>query len=203
MKSLICCCAVIACSAGVSAEIIGVTGGMPAPAPTLGPYDMTPFPLDGRPTFTDVDFVPSPLGGELEFSVPLSHRRIGEGFADWSHGYRGDVYLALGDEVTLALPPDTFAFYFYGNHDHGASDYVTAEADDGTTIQQLIQGGGSGASYYGFYQDDPLGDPLRTIRVSITRDYFAVGEFGIAVPEPSSLLLLLAGAGISLRRTPR
>jgi hypothetical protein len=52
---------------------------------------MTPFPVDVRPTFTDVIDVTSPLGN-VNFSTPLSLRRIGDGWATWSHGYAGDVH---------------------------------------------------------------------------------------------------------------
>src|SRR5262245_33325731 len=95
------------------ADIIGVTGGTAAPPPMVGPFNMTPFKADGRPVFQDVNSVDSPLGGDVTFSTPLSHLRVGGGWASWSHGYGGDVYWTDGGlSASVALPPETTAFYF-------------------------------------------------------------------------------------------
>src|SRR5262245_24747122 len=59
--------------------------GTAAPPATLGPYTMTAFPADGRPIGAAVTTVPSPLGGDVGLSPAASHRRIGAGWASWSH----------------------------------------------------------------------------------------------------------------------
>jgi len=73
-----------------AAEIIGESGKYMAPPDTLGIYEMTPFPLDERPIGHLVWDVPSPLGGSVDFSIPLRHWRNGQGWSDWGHGYEGD-----------------------------------------------------------------------------------------------------------------
>jgi len=185
-----------------SAEIIGVAGGYGAPPPTLGPYEMTPFPLDDRPLWEWVDDVPSPLGGAASFSVPLQHLRAGFGWGSWGHGYEGDVYSSYGsgDSVIMGLPEGTRAFYFYASNflDHMVA--IWAVADDGTDLVQLSQWGA--AAYFGFYQDDPLGLPIEWIEVSCpSAGMVAVGEFGIAIPGAGALAMLgVAALGAGLRR---
>jgi len=185
------------------AEIIAVAGGHIAPPPELGPYEMTPFELDDRPLYEWVTDVPSPLGGTVDFSVPLQHRRVGYGWPFWGHGYEGDVYSSYGSgyEVTMNLPDQTMAFYFYATHFLTQTTDIYAVADDGTAIWQDTDWG-SGAVYFGFYQDDPAGPPIKHITVSCYHaGMVAVGEFGIAIPAPAALALLgAAGIGAGLRR---
>jgi len=174
-----------------SAAIIGVAGGMGAPAATLGTYTMTPFPLDGRPLFNLVTDVPSPLGGTVDFSVTMYHVRVGSGWATWSHGYTGDVYPVSssgpysGTDTTLTLPAGTGAFYLYAEPNPFGLFDITAVAQDGTTVTQSVQGN-SGASYYGFYGTG--GDTIASIAVSSTVN-FAIGEFGISQQIEGDLLI--------------
>src|SRR4030095_5959487 len=96
------------------AAITGVAGGDGAPAATLGPFSMTQFAPDPRAEFDVVSFVPSPLGGDVGFSPDLTHLIAGSGWGSWSHGYTGDVYWTDGGlSASLALPPDTAAFYLF------------------------------------------------------------------------------------------
>jgi len=144
--------ALVAIARPISAVIIGVAGGYGPPGPTLGPYEMTPFPLDERPLYELVVDVPSPLGGTLEFSPSLQHLRVGQGWVYWGHGYPGDVYARTGvSEFTLTLPDNTYAFYFYAAREpHDQPWPITATADDGTTIVQDVSID-LGAAYFGFY----------------------------------------------------
>lgn len=171
-----------------NAEVIGVAGGCDAPAPTLGPYQMTPFPPDPRPLGDFVTSVPSPLGGELGFSIPMSHRRIGEGWSTWSHGYTGDVYYTYSQsEVTIELPGGTRAFYFYVEPNVLGGASFIATADDGTSVEQFVAGS-YGASYFGFFVDDPGDSPIESITVVIITSYdFAIGEFGISTGAPAPI----------------
>jgi len=170
-----------------NAEIIGVAGGTDAPAPTLGPYQMTSFLPDPRPLGDFVTSVPSPLEGELGFSIPISHRRIGEGWATWSHGYTGDVYYTYSQsEVTIELPGGTRAFYFYVEPTVSIATF-SATADDGTSVEQTAMGS-YGAVYFGFFADDPDDPPIESITVVIITSYdFVIGEFGVSAGEPAPM----------------
>lgn len=156
--------------------------GTAAPPSALGTYSMTVFPADPRAVNADADGVNSPLGGALQFSNTLDHLRIAGGsWATWSNGYQGDVYLNLGTSLTMYMPPDTRAFYFYAQaNDLGTFDF-TATANDGTSSYPVSITSPSGAKYFGFYA--PLaGADLSSITVSCPDcggDGFAVGEFGI------------------------
>lgn len=189
---------VLATAAAAPAAITGFAGGTAAPGTTLGPYTMTPFDVDGRPLYTNVTSVDSPLGGSVDFSSPLQHYRVGDGYATWSHGYLGDVYYTNGaSDVTMILPDQTAAFYFYAEPNPYAQYTIVATAQDGT---QVIQGvnGYAGAAYYGFYGTG--GSYLSSITVTTPQPVdFAIGEFGIAsaaIPAPAGILLAVIGAGI-------
>ena len=95
-----------AASASAAGTIVfdGSPGAGPPPV-TLGPYTMIPVQPDERPLGDIVTGVPSP-SGPIGFSPALEHLRVAQGWATWSHGYSGDVYMtdpALS--VTVTLPP--------------------------------------------------------------------------------------------------
>jgi len=181
-------------SASSFASITAVDLGTGAPPASLGGYAITLFPDDGRPVINDVSDVPSPLGGDVTFSPDLSHRKIGTGWATWSHGYTGDVYYSNGaTSITLGLPADTAAFLFYAEPNPFAVFTITATANDGTLLSVDVDGF-AGANGYGFYT---TATALTSITVSSSID-FAVGEFGIAkgvIPETSTVVsgAVLAG----------
>ena len=159
--------------------------GMGVPPPELGTYPMTPFHPDPRPIYEDVVSMASPLGGDLGFSIPLSHRRIGQGWATWSHGYVGDVYWTnYHTSVSLTLPPGTTAFYFYVEQNTFKIEIFEAIADGGTSSGSInIDTGHSGATYFGFYSTD--GEPIHEIEITCTSGVdFAIGEFGISKGAP-------------------
>jgi hypothetical protein len=157
--------------------------GTSAPPSTLGPYTMTPFGRDLRPTGTTVTDVPD-AAGTIMFSQPLTHSTVGNGWATWSHGYTGDVYHTASAQVTITLPAETRAFYFYAEPNFFNVFNVTATAQDGTTSGPIPVQGNSGAQYFGFYATGTL--DLVSISVTTTADAggFAVGEFGIATAAP-------------------
>ena len=194
---LICAMAVLILAVGgAQAAITGVALGTAAPPGVLGPYTMTPFAPDVRAEYSLVSSVPSPLGGDVGFSIPLNHRIVPESWATWSHGYTGDVYFSTqAPTVTMTMPAGAVAFYFYAEPNPFAPFTITATAQDGTVVSQIADGS-AGAAGYGFYGTG--GSLISSIQVDyLGEDGFAVGEFGIAaVPAPGAILL--GSIGISL-----
>ncbi len=182
------------------AEIIGAALGPDAPPEQLGGYTMLAFPPDDRPLFTDVPYVTGPTG-DILLEPACSHRRVGDGWATWSHGYLGDIYFPnSAPSVTITLPADTGAFIVYAEPGPFAWHTMAATANDGTMVSQLVHGD-SGAAGFGFWL---TGDSELT---SVTIEVYdpvsmAVGEFLIAeIPEPTTLgLLLVAGVCLPRRR---
>jgi len=196
-RIIICAMAVLFLAVGgVQAAITGVALGTAAPPGVLGPYTMTPFGPDGRPTFSLVSSVPSPLGGDVDFSIPLDHRTVPFGWATWSHGYTGDVYYGPGTtSVTLTMPAGTGAFYLYVEPNYFSTFTITATAQDGTSVSQSVAGY-EGAAGYGFYGTG--GSRISSIQVDLLGlSDFAIGEFGIAaIPAPGAILLGSIGLGL-------
>jgi hypothetical protein len=193
---------VLAAATAAPAAITGFAGGAAAPGAMLGPYTMTPFTLDASPLSVDVTSVASPLGGEVDFSFPMRHLRIDQGWETWSHGYTGDVYFTNGaTHATMTLPAGTEAFYFYAEPDPFSQYTIVATTQDGTQVTQSVNGY-AGAAYYGFYGTGS--SLISSIAVTTPQPVdFAVGEFGIAkcscppcVPAPAGILLAAFGTAV-------
>jgi hypothetical protein len=200
MKKLITIClvalVVLFATYPVQATITGVALGTAPPPSTLGPYTMTAFDPDPQP-HDFVTSVASPLGGTVDFSIPLYHSTVGYDWATWSHGYLGDVYATYGPlSVMLTMPSDTVAFDLYAEPNPMSDYLITATSRDGTSVAQMVSGMG-GACGYGFWADGS--DLIVTISVACDGADFAVGEFGIA-PEPATICLLGLGALSLIRR---
>lgn len=188
--------------------------GTGAPPQIFKNHIMFPFALDANALGAAVSSLESPTRcfGTLNFSTPLSHFTIGNGWETWSHGYTGDVYAFIGGTTTtINLPPATRAFYFYTESNNFATYTVNAIANDGTTTGPISINGNSGAKFIGFYTTGS-----QCLLKSITVTYppaaggFAIGEFGIScmamIPTVSEwgliilCLFLLAFAGVSIRK---
>jgi hypothetical protein len=153
----------------------GSPGTGPPPA-TLGPYTMTRFGPD-RQSIGPVVGVADPAG-TLVFPQPLEHLQVGEGWATWSHGYQGDVYMSGDDQIAIVdLPSGTRAFYLYAEPNVFADFSVTATAAEGATSGPVTVYGESGAAYFGFYTTGSK--TLSRIAVD-AEDLVAIGEFGIS-----------------------
>jgi hypothetical protein len=169
-------CLIALSPSAAQADILGYKGDTAAPAATLGPYTMSSFPDDTRQLSWDVTSVDSPLGGSVDFSIPLMHL-ISVHFGGWSHGYTGDVYWTkLAYSIELTLPAQTGAFYFYAQPKMGSGNVAITASSNGTTFSQNVQSDG-GALYFGFYANGT--DTLSSIIITSSID-FAIGEFGIA-----------------------
>ncbi len=164
--------------------------GTAAPPSSLGVYSMTVFPADPRAVNTGVLGVNSPLGGAVQFSTSLIHLLAGGTYV-WGHGYTGDVYDNLGTSVTLSMPPNTRAFYFYAQPFDGVAHDITATANDGTSSYPVSTINPNGAKYFGFYA--PVsGADLSSITVSCPScgGGFGIGEFGIYQNSGADLRLV-------------
>lgn len=193
--------AVLGLAAAANAQITAVDLGTGAPPATVGPYNMLAFGDDTRAVFgneVSIDVAEGAPFGPISFDSPMSHREIGNGWATWSHGYGGDVYYNNGDNnITISMPANTGAFYFYAEPDPFDVFNITATADDGATLTLAVNGS-SGANGFGFWT---AGAPI--VSVTVSSDVgFAVGEFGLArsVPTPGAVALLGLGGLVGVRR---
>jgi len=178
-----------------SASITGVPGGTAAPGPTLGPYFMTPFLPDNRHNENYPD-VASPLGGQVSFD-PLE-LRLNNNTGGWTAGayaYTGKIYtspleLDQPSSMTLTLPSDTVAFYFYATANSGGYNYIRATAN-GQSSSEITQetNVSSLANYYGFWVALDSHESLTTIALTVVQAPdddtpvelgFTLGSFGIA-----------------------
>ncbi len=155
--------------------------GTGAPPSVLGGHPMTAFSPDDRPLYQLVSDVPDPAG-TISFASPLSHHRVQDGWATWSHGYLGDVYFT-GDggekEVEITVPTGTKAFSFYVEPNTFARFTAEAIADDGTSSEAVEIEGYAGARYFGFA--GVAGRTVSSITVKASDPMgFAIGEFMIS-----------------------
>ncbi len=167
-----------------------------APASTLGPYKVSAFAEDMRPTYLQYTFVESPFKGNVLFSIPLEHHKISEGWMTWSHDYSGDIYWTSENDysVTLEMPDNTTSFYFYAQPKMAIVNTIRVSAYDGIDCVERISQevfGNSGACYFGFYGTE--GSVIDIIQIDSNAPY-AIGEFGISmIPVPEAFVLCNIG----------
>lgn len=162
--------------AGASRVIFDGSPGTGPPPATLGPFTMTPFGPDPQAA-GQVGSVAGPTG-TVTFPTPLDHEMVAVGWATWSNGYTGDVYISdSSDRATVQLPSGTRAFYLYAEPNIFEDFNVAATSSEGTTSGPVTVQGESGATYFGFYA---LGKASLSEITVTADDLVAVGEFGIA-----------------------
>jgi hypothetical protein len=159
----------------------GSPGTGPPPA-TLGPCSMTAFGPDPQPLHTNVSSVAAPGGGFVTFSIPVSHQQVGNGWStdpegQWSSG-SADVYFVEGTSVTLTMPANTLAFYFYAEPNTFDTFTITATAQGGPSSGAQVNGD-TGVQFFGFYTTSSS-NPIVSIAISTTDPLgMGIGEFGI------------------------
>jgi len=159
--------------------VFDLSPGTGPPPEALGGHTMTPVPYPGAPDCTGIDPpLPTPGGGGIDISPVETgmHRCIGSGWATWSHGYTGDVYVTRGGPQTIRPPEGTSAIYFYVEPGPFSEETFEVVAD-GVSSGTFSAHGHSGATYVGIYV--PGGGSINTIEISSSWD-FASGEFGWA-----------------------
>ncbi|MCC6677032.1 MAG: PEP-CTERM sorting domain-containing protein [Phycisphaerales bacterium] len=205
MKTMLAVVAACGCAAIARADIVVETyGTAPRPGRVFGvPTDPTPY---NPALFTDVTSTPA-FGGSILFSVPVSVRQVGSGWATWSGGYTGNVYYTNGaTSLTLTykgLDLDWFiGAQVYAEPNPFAVFDISATATDSSgagsvTLTQAVDGNG-GACGWGFYTPASF---LRTVTISSDVD-FAVGDLATVyfIPAPGSIVLLGAAAMSGSRR---
>ena len=172
----------LAVTAASHAQVTGTNLGTAAPPSELDGYTMVAG-SDDRPTFTEV--TSADIGGarDVDFSIPMSLRRIGDGWATWSHGYTGPVYSTQGeDDVTLSFDPGEVGAFILYVEPNTFSDFnfeVTGRDAGGSSVSINTNiTGDSGAIGFGF--SAPEGGHITSVRVVNTDGSaggFAVGEF--------------------------
>jgi hypothetical protein len=158
--------------------------GTDSPPATIGGFTMQPFDAAAQgavANYTSVTTIPgSPIPGDLTLSVAASKRTVpGGGWATWSHGYTGVVYMTDGPTNTLTLPAGARAFYLYAEPNNGPFD-MTLTTDSGATCGPISVVGVSGATGFGFSSTDATAISSITVTAPAGASGFAVGEFAIS-----------------------
>jgi hypothetical protein len=182
----------LATAATSNAQVTGTDLGTSAPPSSLDGYAMSAG-SDGRATFTDVNSANVGGGRTVDFSIPMNLRRIGDGWATWSHGYTGPVYYSNGDDdVTLSFDTGevgAFILYIEPNQFSEFEFEITGRDASGSSVTfntNIV--GDSGAKGFGF--SAPAGGHITAVRVVNTDGSsggFAVGEFLSAGVETGCL----------------
>lgn len=198
-KCAACCAAVMLCSIEASAGVISIPLGTALPPDEVAGYRLRSAPLDVAPLFTAVEQIPIAAGLQARVSAPLTHRRIGSGWAEWGHGYLGDVYTTDGaSAIELTPAPGLRALAVYIDAMPFARLRIDAGIEDGPAASQFAA---DGAGPVGFLFFATGGDDLPTLRIECDGE-FAIGQVFTAVPGPGAIALMLGAAitGLSARR---
>ena len=177
-------------SFSANADILFTNLGTAAPPATLGGHTMTPFDQAAQAAlpegYTGTVIPGNPNPGVLTMNPSFYKYSILESTnTSWAHGYTGPIFLSLTSNlVTLTLPPNTKAVYFYLQANvHGNSTFY-ATTDSHTESGPVVvatnpKGQADGATGFGFYST--AGESISSITVNVDASGVSImfGEFGI------------------------
>jgi hypothetical protein len=183
-----------AASFAANADILFTNLGENAPPTTLGSHALTPFataPQTAIPEFSFVSSIPgNPFSGQVGIT-PNAQKytaTVTWGTDPWPGPYVGPIYFSGFSQtaVTLSLPANTTAFYFYmqGNGGTSGVDTVTLTTNSGATSGPVMVTTGFwepnvGANGFAFHTT--AGESITSITIqSNNTTGFAVGNFGIS-----------------------
>lgn|GEM_PF-4276419 len=183
--------AVLFAAAASQAQVTGTSFGTAAPPSTLDGYSMADG-VETRTTFSDVTSANVGGGRTVDFSNDVSVRRIGDGWATWSHGYTGQVYYNNTDSLTMSFDTGevgAFILYVEPNLFSEFSFEITGrDAAGSSVVYNTNIVGDAGAKGFGF--SAPAGGHITSVRVINTdgnASGFAVGEFSSSGVESGCL----------------
>ena len=174
-----------------AAAISFVDIGTSAPPASLGTCAVVAFDQTAQAAVVNGTSVTSVVGGPNGTSLGLSpahiKRNIGSGWATWSHGYTGAVYVQNGTQAIFNLPAGAQCFYFYAEPNNLSAFNITVTPASGSSVTRSVTGN-AGAYGYGFYTS---GETISSVTVDVAAGAggFAVGEFGVgtAASGPSAI----------------
>jgi len=197
------------------AEITFVNLGLTAPPPVLGTIPVARFDPAPQSALADgaapTNIPGCPIPGQLTLSANLTKQTVPDSWLTWSHGYTGPVFAGwFRTNITLHLPTNTTAFYFYIEPERWGNYAITATANDGTSSGPIMVAGSAGANGFGFYTGSET-QTIAMIHIVVERTAygFAIGEFGIStaaaqiptLTEWGLGIMALLLAGLALRKT--
>jgi len=175
--------------------VVAVTSpGAATPPNVLGGYSMRSLPTIDP---FNAQFATVCGLDVIQWTGCASLRKVGSGWASWSHGYTGDVYFCStgcpGDIWTVNLPANTNAFSFdveSNNFNPTAPatgftfivDATGANAPGATTAVTIAPNRISSARYVGFYSKAPgRASLIQSLKITCLGNCggFAIGEFKI------------------------
>lgn len=194
-------------SLAAHADVVFTPLGTNAPPTMLGSYSLTAFNTTPQTAIADytagiITIPGSPIPGDLQISAPgvSKYTALDTWGPVWAHGYAGPVFFTEGKTLTLTLPANTHAFYFYVQGDIEGINTFVATTDGGTSsgpTQSVTDWENDGASGIAFHAT--AGETIRSVTVQLTdphRSGFTVAEFGVDVPPlviPPSITCANAG----------
>ncbi len=179
--------ALAAASFAANAGITFTNLGTAAPPATVGPYVMTAFDTAPQAAIDDfsvgiINIPGSPIPGTLGVNPGVQKYTAGDTWGSpWAHGYAGPVFYSSQQQITLTLPANTHAFYFYTQGNYYGTNTFTATTDSGASsgpVSVLTDPEVDGS--VGFAFNATAGETLATITISApAAGGFAVAEFGV------------------------
>jgi len=183
----------LATSFTANADILFHNLGTAAPPATVGGHAMTAFDLPPQAAiaeYASVSGIPgNPAGPAVMVASAMHKYTLGYSWGThaWPGSYLGPAFFSSweNNSVTLTLPPNTHAFYFYlqNNSDGNPADTVTVTANSEVTSGPVLLNTGFwepnvGANGFAFYSTN--GEAITTITIQTTNTSgFAIANFGI------------------------